>query len=146
MRIKLALLAAGVAVVGLVGLAGAGTAQAAPCTYDNACLWANINYTGYRFNNFYSQSSWANIRYDGTSVPLYRGDGVSTNVSALDNWDPDSTIAVYYNSGYRGPCFTVAAYGSASDFTRVRLTDGTGANDRMNSHRFNVRCGTVYNF
>lgn len=145
MRIRAALLAASVIMLGLVGVTGTANA-AGPCTFQNACLWSGINFTGSRFNNFNSQPNWGNIRYDGTSVPLYRGDGVGTNVSSLDNWDPDSTIAVYYNSGYRGPCFTVAAFGQVSDFGRARLTDGTGANERMNSHHFNVRCGTVYNF
>ncbi|RSM64467.1 hypothetical protein DMH04_51255 [Kibdelosporangium aridum] len=148
MRIKAALLAAA-AVAGLatVGLATtATTAAAAPCTLNNACLWSNPGFGGYRFNNFYSQSNWGAVNYDGTTVRMWRGDGVATNVSALDNWDSDSRIAVYYNSGYRGPCFTVANFGSASDFRRVRLTDGTNANERMNSHHFNRTCGTVYNF
>ena len=144
MKIKSVLLAVGVAIAGLAGFTG--TASAAPCTYDHVCLWSNAGFTGYKYDTFYSQPNWGNLRYAGTSIPLYRGDGVATNVSSLDNWDPDSTVAVYYNSLYRGPCFTVAAYGSASDFTRVRLTDGTVANDRMNSHHFNRLCGQVYNF
>jgi hypothetical protein len=150
MKIKSTLLAAAVAVAsaaGVVGFTGTASAQG-PCTVDNACLWSGTNFSGMRFNNFYSQPSWHNVRYDGTNVPLWARDGVAANVSSLDNWDFDSTIAVYYNSGYGGPCFTVAAGGMVSNFARVPLSGvpGGNANENMNSHHFNRRCGTVYNF
>jgi hypothetical protein len=142
MKMKSVLAAAGLVAGGLVGLSGTAVA----CTYDNACLYSNPSFGGYVFNNYNSQPNWGAVRYDNGSYALWRGDGVGTNVSSLDNWDPNSRIAVYYNSQYRGPCFTVAAYGSASDFRRVTLSNGSNANDRMNSHRFNYTCGPVYNF
>jgi hypothetical protein len=103
-----------------------------------------------RFNNFNSQQNWGSIHYDGTSVRLWAGDGVSNNVSSLDNWDFDSNVAVYYHSGYTGPCFTVAAGGEVSNFAQVPLNSSEvphrNANENMNSHHFNRTCGTVYNF
>jgi hypothetical protein len=150
MKIRTGTIAAAAMIVGAATLFGfTGTASAiGPCTADNACLWSAANFTGMRFNNFNSQPSWHNITYDGTNVRLWERDGVANNVSSLDNWDLDSTIAVYYNSGYAGPCFTVAAGGQASNFAQIPLggVPNGRANDNMNSHHFNQRCGAVYDF
>jgi hypothetical protein len=146
MRIKAALLAVGIAVAGLAGLTG--TANA--CTSadgGHSCLYSAANFSGSRWDDgARSTVRWGDHSYIGTSVRLYAGDGSLSNVSSMRNYDPNSTVAVYYNSQYGGPCFTIAANGRASDFSRVRLSDGSNANDRMNSHQYNVRCGTVYNF
>lgn len=146
MRIKAALLAVGLAVSGLVGLAG--TANA--CTTEDGghtCMYSAADLTGFRWDDdAKSTERWADHSYIGTSVRLYAGDGVPNNVSSMDNWDRDSTVAVYYNSRYRGGCFTIAAYGQVSNMARIRLTDGTNANDRMNSHHYNRTCGPVHNF
>jgi hypothetical protein len=150
MKITSTLVAAGLVAAGFLGFAGTVTAESevAPyqCTRDNACLYSNPRFTGYVRDDFYSRPNWGAIYYDNGPYVLWRGDGVSTNVSSLDNWDLDSRIAVYYNSRYRGPCFTVEAAGAVSDFRQVRLSDGSNANDRMNSHHFNRTCGPVYNF
>ncbi|MFI5530433.1 peptidase inhibitor family I36 protein [Kitasatospora sp. NPDC051853] len=126
---------------------GVGTAHANPsCPDAYACLYSDAGFSGYKRTDFNSRSSWAAVTYDGTSIPLYRGDGVLTNVSSLDNWDKVKPIAVYYNSGWAGPCFTVAVFGQVSDFGGIVLPNGKSANDNMNSHRFGYTCGAVYNF
>ncbi len=146
MRIKAALLAVGMAVAGLVGVTG--TANA--CTSadgGHSCLYSAANFTGMRWDDgARSTPNWGAHTYIGTSVRLYAGDGSLSNVSSMRNYDTNSNVAVYYNSNYRGGCFTIAAGGRASDFARIRLTDGTNANDRMNSHRYNYTCGPVHNF
>lgn len=145
LRIKSALLAAIMAVAGLAGLAG--TANA--CTSadgGHSCLHSAANFTGSRFDDAAaSTANWGAHSYIGTSVRLYAGDGSLSNVSSMRNFDPNSTVAVYYNSNYRGPCFTITANGRASNFANVRLSDGTTANDRMNSHHYNQRCGPLVN-
>ncbi|GAA3000951.1 hypothetical protein GCM10020229_11450 [Kitasatospora albolonga] len=138
------------AVAGLLAVAavgtGVGTAVAsAPCTPNNACLYSDANYQGGKFDNFNRQPNWGQVTYNN-GIQLYRGDYVATNVSSLDNWDLAQNIRVFYNSQYRGACFTVAAGGEVSNFAYVTLSDGTNANDRMNSHIFGGTCGNVYNF
>lgn len=130
-------------------VASGSTASAVECTgeyaYDKVCLHENGGQylNGMLRIDYYSRSSWANITYNGTSTPLYRGDGVLTNVSGATNWDMDSRIAVYYNSNHSGPCFTIRAGGQVF-FNRIVLSNGRSANDNMNSHQFNVTCGSVY--
>lgn len=147
MRIKAALLAVGIAVSGLVGIAG--TANA--CTSadgGHACLYPARDFGGGAKwdDGALSTANWGAHTYIGTSIRLYAGDGSLSNVSSMRNYDTNSNVAVYYNSGYRGGCFTIAAGGRVSDFARVRLSDGTNANDRMNSHHYNRTCGPVHNF
>ncbi|MEV7611636.1 hypothetical protein [Streptomyces sp. NPDC089799] len=133
-------------------LFGAGVAMAAPaqadvCTPDNVCLWSGGNWTGDKRDDYSSRTNWANITYGGTSLPLYRGDNVVSNVSTIDNWDMDTRVSVFYNSGYAGPCFKVEKYGRVSDMSYITLSSGKNANDVMNSHRFGDWCsGTTYDF
>ncbi|MGQ4488171.1 hypothetical protein LRE75_26935 [Streptomyces sp. 372A] len=138
------------AVAGAAGFIAAPSASAAPeCTaeyaYDKICLFENGGQylNGKSRIDLYSRSSWANITYTGTSTALYKGDGVLTNVSGATNWDPDSRVAIYYNSNYAGPCFTIKPHGIVF-FRSVGLSNGRVANDNMNSHRFNVTCGSIY--
>lgn len=113
--------------------------------YDKVCLFEDGGqlFGGRQRFDFYSRTSWANITYDGTSLALYRGDGVTTNVSGAINMDPDSRIAFYYNSNYAGPCFTLRP-NKGVFFRAVTLANGKSANDNMNSHQFNAACGTLY--
>jgi hypothetical protein len=146
MRIKAALLAVGLAVSGLVGLAGPANACTA-ADGGHTCLYSAAGFSGSRWDDgALSTEKWADHSYIGTSVRLYAGDGSLSNVSSMSNWDFDSNVAVYYNSGFRGGCFTIAAGGQVSDMARIRLSDGTNANDRMNSHHYNRTCGPVHNF
>ncbi|MFG2671524.1 hypothetical protein ACPXCP_27220 [Streptomyces sp. DT20] len=137
------------AVAGAAGFIAAPSASAVECTseyaYDKICLFENGGQylNGKLRIDLYSRSSWANITYTGTSTALYKGDGVLTNVSGATNGDPDSRVAVYYNSNYAGPCFTIKPNGSVF-FKNVGLSNGRVANDNMNSHRFNVTCGSIY--
>lgn len=133
-------------------LFGAAVAMAAPaqadvCTPENVCLWSDGNFKGEKRDDFNSRTNWSTITYGGTSLPLYRGDNVISNVSTIDNWDPDTKVSVYYNSGYAGPCFRVAAYGRVSDMSGITLSNGKSANDVMNSHRFGDWCnGATYDY
>ena len=146
MRIKAALVAVGMAVAGVVGLTG--TADA--CTSaggGHTCLYSARDFGGPRWDDgALSTANWGAHTYIGTNVRLYAGDGSLSNVSSMSNYDFDSNVAVYYNSNYRGGCFTIAAGGQVSDMARIRLSDGTNANDRMNSHHYNRTCGPVHNF
>jgi hypothetical protein len=130
------------------GVAMAAPAQAASCTYDHVCLYSDSNFTGYKRDDYNSRHNWGIIYYDGTSVvPLYRYDNAILNVSSVDNWDPDTGVSVFYNSGQVGPCFRVVAYGTASNMASVILSSGKQANDVMNSHNFSEQCaGNSYNF
>ncbi|MEV7611637.1 peptidase inhibitor family I36 protein [Streptomyces sp. NPDC089799] len=129
------------------GAALAAPAQAASCTIQNACLYSDGNFTGHKRDDLYSRTNWGNITYDGTSIPLYQGDGVINNVSSIDNWDPDTRVSVFYNSAYAGPCFKIAAYGSASNLGNINIGVGSSANDKMNSHKFGDACvGNMYDF
>ncbi|MFD5097568.1 peptidase inhibitor family I36 protein [Streptomyces albidochromogenes] len=140
----------------MASLAGAGVAMAAPaqaasCTYNNVCLWSDADFNGYKRNDFNSRPNWSQISYDGgiggAFKPLYEGDGAIDNVSSVDNWDPDTKVSVYYNSGYFGPCFKVAANGAVSDMASIYITSSKTANDNMNSHKFSNEClGATYNF
>lgn len=135
----------------VASLFGAGVAMAAPaqasCTPDNVCLYSDANYQGMKRDDFSSRNNWSNITYGGTSIALYRGDNVVSNVSSMDNWDVDTRISVYYNSGYAGPCFKVEAYGTVSNMASIYLNTGKAANDVMNSHNFTNNCsGSVYSF
>ncbi|MFB7372153.1 peptidase inhibitor family I36 protein [Streptomyces sp. NPDC056222] len=138
------------AVASLFGatVAMAAPAQAFGCTYNNVCLWSDADGNGYVRNDFNSRSSWSNIYYGGSSKPLYQGDGVADNVSSIDNWDPDTGVSVYYNSGYVGPCFMVMANGEVSNMGWVTLSyGGKKANDNMNSHKFSYDCvGNSFDF
>jgi hypothetical protein len=144
MRIKAALLATGLAVGAVVGLAG--TADA--CTSaggGHTCLYSASNFNGSRYDDgALSRPDWGALTYIGTNVRLYAGDGSLSNVSSMSNWDQNSRVAVYYNSNYRGPCFTIEAFGSVGNMYDAILTDGSRANDRMNSHHYNRTCGRVY--
>jgi len=146
MRIKATLLALGVAVASLVGLSGTANACTA-ADGGHSCLYSAANFSGSRWDDgAKSTQKWADHYYIGTKVKLYAGDGSLSNVSSMRNYDPNSTVAVYYNSGYAGPCFTIAANGRVSNFMSITLSSGKSANDNMNSHQYNERCGTVYNF
>jgi hypothetical protein len=150
MRIKATLLALGVAVASLVGLSGTANACTAAdgghsCLYSAAGLGTGPNKLRWD-DGARSTENWGDHFYIGTQIRLYAGDGSLSNVSSMRNYDPNSTVAVYFNSRFRGGCFTIAAGGTASDFSRIRLSDGTNANDRMNSHQYNVRCGPIHNF
>ncbi|MGF1340716.1 MULTISPECIES: hypothetical protein [unclassified Streptomyces] len=127
-----------------LGVSGA-SASSHTCTYDNACLYENAELEGMYLDSNSSLAMWSLSRYAGQPDTYgkspYMGDGVKTNASSLDNWDIDSVIGVFYNSSYRGPCFTVGAYKRAMNFKSVTLSSGGGvANDRMNSHQFNNAC------
>ncbi|MFD6888233.1 peptidase inhibitor family I36 protein [Streptomyces sp. NPDC059957] len=126
----------------------AAPAQAQGCTQDNVCLWSDSGYSGYLRDDFNSRSNWSTITYDHAPTRLlYAGDGAVNNVSSMDNWDPDTQVSVYYNSGYAGPCFNIAAYGSVGNMASIILSSGKYANDNMNSHKFGGACtGPVYNF
>jgi hypothetical protein len=135
----------------VLALVGTGIAVAAPaqaeCAFDHACMHSDAGFGGYEREDYNSRNSWANILYDGTSIPLYAGDYVPSNVSSIENRDPDSVISVFYNSGWAGPCFKIAANGAVSNMDGIALTNGKAANDNMNSHRFGNYCsGTTYNF
>ncbi|MCX4783234.1 hypothetical protein [Streptomyces sp. NBC_01264] len=137
----------------VASLFGAGIVMAAPaqaiCTTDNVCLYADSDFNegGYKRDDFSSRTNWSNITYGGTGIALYRGDNVVSNVSSIDNWDWDTKVSVYYNSGYAGPCFKVSAYGHLSNMADIYLSNGKYANDVMNSHNFSDNCaGTTYNF
>ncbi|WP_244315447.1 peptidase inhibitor family I36 protein [Streptomyces albidochromogenes] len=126
----------------------AAPAQAFGCTYNNVCLWSDSGHNGYVRNDFNSRTNWSQISYDGGAFkPLYQGDGVIDNVSSIDNWDPDTRVSVYYNSGYFGPCFKVEANGAVSNMASIYITSSKTANDNMNSHKFSNEClGATYNF
>jgi hypothetical protein len=148
MRVKAALVAVGIAAGSLFGLAG--TAQAA-CQAEWACLYSHNNLGGYKYTSFNSQPNWGSLRYggSGSNIPLWNGSDTGFyNVSSMENKDHNSPIAVFYNSEYRGSCFTIRSSGTVLDFANVRLAGGTKhnwvANDMMNSHHFNQTCGTVY--
>jgi hypothetical protein len=130
--------AAGLTVTALTAPA----ASAAPsCPVQHSCFWSGANYTGYKWDDGgHSTPNWGNVHYAGTTISPYRGDGSLLNVSSMVNRDPDSNVAVYYNSGYRGGCFNVGANGNVPDFSHVTRSDGGPANDRMNSHHYNQRC------
>ncbi|MFD7321161.1 hypothetical protein ACFV9D_08705 [Streptomyces sp. NPDC059875] len=131
-----------------VGVVTAAPTQAASCTPDNACLYSDADFGGYKRDDYSSRHNWEIIYYPGTpDIPLYRGDGYLFNVSSIDNWDTDTRISVYYNSQHFGPCFKIAAYGYVSNMAYINLSNGKTANDVMNSHLFGNNCsGTVYNF
>jgi Peptidase inhibitor family I36 len=134
---KAALLAVGVVTAAAV----VGPAEAAlACSTGDACLYSAANFGGYHYETFYSQPNLGNVRYAGTQIPLYAGDHVPSNVSSLDNWDFEHPIAVYYNSGYRGPCFEIPTGGAERNFANRRLSNGLSANDDMNSFHFNRHC------
>jgi hypothetical protein len=135
---KAVMLAVGAAAT--VAVVAPADAALASCRTDYACLYSNADFGGYKYETFYSTTNLGNVNYGGTSLPLYSGDGVNSNVSSLDNWDFDSPITVYYNSGYRGPCFEIPAGGAKYDFASVRLSNGKTANDNMNSFHFNYHC------
>ncbi|HUQ58964.1 peptidase inhibitor family I36 protein [Lentzea sp.] len=137
------LAAAGVAAVSLVATE---TTASAACRADYACMYSASNYTGLKREDFNSRTNWGQITYNGSSIALYRGDGSQLNVSSMENRDPNSYIAVYYNSGYRGACFRIRPNGSVPNFQTIPLSIGGDANDRMNSHQFNpTNCtGTIY--
>lgn len=137
------LAAAGVAAVSLVATE---TTASAACADEHACMYSASNYTGLKRQDFYSRSNWGQITYDGSSIPLYRGDGAQTNVSSMENRDGNSYIAVYYNSGHRGACFRIRPNRSVPNFQTIPLSIGGDANDRMNSHKFNPdNCtGAIY--
>ncbi|MEU9298427.1 hypothetical protein [Streptomyces sp. NPDC048266] len=130
------------------GVITAAPAQAASCTPDNACLYSDADFGGYKRDDYSTRTNWANIYYPGTpNIPLYAGDNYIFNVSSMDNWDTDTRISVYYNSAHWGPCFKIAAYGYVSNMAYITLSNGKQANDVMNSHLFGDNCsGTVYNF
>ncbi|MFE5485258.1 hypothetical protein [Streptomyces sp. NPDC056527] len=131
------------------GVAMAAPSQAASCTYNNVCLWSDSDLNGAKRNDFNSRPNWSTISYDGGAfVALYRGDGVVENVSSIDNWDPDTGVSVYYNSGHVGPCFMVMANGEVSNMAWVTLSyGGKKANDNMNSHKFSYDCvGNSFDF
>ncbi|MFJ9943612.1 hypothetical protein [Streptomyces erythrochromogenes] len=135
----------------VASLFGAGVVMAAPaqayCNSQHACFYENLGYTGMQRTDFYSRTSWANIAYAGTSIPLYKGDGVPENVTSIENADTDTKLSVYYNSGNLGPCFMIAAYGSVYNMAAIYVKSGTQANDNMNSHRFSNSClGNTYDF
>ncbi|SMC48605.1 peptidase inhibitor family I36 protein [Lentzea albidocapillata] len=142
-KIASVLAAVGVAGVSLVAAEGAASAA---CRADYACMYSASNYTGLKREDFSSRTNWGQITYNGSSVALYRGDGSQLNVSSMQNRDPNSYIAVYYNSGHAGPCFRIRPNGSVPNFQTIRLSIGGDANDRMNSHKFNpTNCtGTIY--
>lgn len=146
MRVKATLLAVGIAAASLFGLAG--TAQAA-CQAEWACMYSNKDLKGHKYTSFDSQANWGALRYANTSIRLWNGsDSGYDNVSSMENRDHNSPIAVYYNSGYKGACFTIRSDSAVSNFANVRLSgDGRDAwdgNDKMNSHHFNIGCGTYY--
>jgi len=143
MRISSVLATVGLMMASLLSFAGTG--KAAVCTYDHSCMFSNASLTGYWYDDGgLSRPHWDAVAYRSTSIRLWAGDGVYNNVSSMDNWDPNSTVAVYYNSNYAGACFTIRAYGTVHDFSFVTLNNGTRANDRMNSHRYNYNCGPLY--
>ncbi|GAA1138644.1 hypothetical protein F4556_007031 [Kitasatospora gansuensis] len=137
-----ALLAAAATATGV----GAGTASAdSDCPTEYACMYSDAGYEGFKRVDFYSQKSWRNVTYDGTGIPLYRGDGVPTNVSSMQNRDTAKYVAVYYNSNQTGPCFSIASFAGVYDFSWIGLSNGLAANDNMNSYLFTYKsCGTVY--
>ncbi|MGW7428162.1 hypothetical protein ACWGIN_01280 [Streptomyces sp. NPDC054861] len=128
------------------GVAMAAPAQAASCTPDNACLYADSDFTGYKRDDYNSLHNWENVTYPGTpNIPLYAGDNYIFNVSSLDNWDVDTRISVYRAPYFMGPCFKIANYGSVTNFAYITLSGGQNANDVMGGHRFGNQCsGTVY--
>ncbi|MGW1775072.1 hypothetical protein [Streptomyces sp. NPDC002104] len=145
-RISAMLLAAASLASGAVLMAA--PAQAASCTPDNACLYSDSDFGGYKRDDYSSRSKWEDIYYAGTpNIPLYWDDNYLFNVSSIDNWDTDTRISVYYNSQWLGPCFKIAAYGYVSNMAYITLSSGKQANDVMNGHLFGNNCsGTVYNF
>ncbi|MDD9378883.1 hypothetical protein M8Z33_19900 [Streptomyces sp. ZAF1911] len=141
-----AMLLAAASLFGAV-VAMAAPAQAADCTEDNVCLWSDSGHTGYLRDDYQSRDNWSIISYEYAGWRLYAGDGNPANVSSIDNWDPDTRVSVYYNSGFAGPCFKVAAYGAVTNMASITLSSGKTANDNMNSHNFTNNCnGTTYNF
>ncbi|WP_426362480.1 hypothetical protein [Streptomyces sp. E-08] len=138
-------------VVAAASLLGAGVtmaapAQAASCTPDNACLYSNSDFTGYKRDDYNSRHNWEIITYPGSpSIPLYAGDNYLYNVSSIDNWDVDTRISVYRAPYHQGPCFKIATYGSVSNLAYITLSSGQNANDVMDAHLFGNNCsGTVY--
>lgn len=129
-----------VGIAAAVAVVAPADAAMAACPYDWACLHSGANFSGYHYNSYYSQPNLGNLRYAGTQIPLYAGDHVPSNVSSFENNDPDSPVAVYYNSSYRGPCFTISAGGGYSNFAVIPLSNGLTANDNMNSFHFNQYC------
>ncbi|MEA5360925.1 peptidase inhibitor family I36 protein [Amycolatopsis sp., V23-08] len=129
------------------GIVAAGPAQAT-CRAQYACMYSNSNLGGHKYENFNSQPNWGSLRYGDANIPLWAGDGTYDNVSSMENKDTNSPIAVYYNSQYRGSCFTIRSSGTVRNFADVELSgdnhDGWAANDVMNSHHFNIACGTYY--
>src|SRR5262245_40763339 len=94
-------------------LFGASVAMAAPaqaytCTPDNACLYSDSGFWGMVRDDFSSRPNWSQVYYIGGPA-LYQGDYHLDNVSSISNWDYDTKISVFYNSGYAGPCFKIAA-------------------------------------
>ncbi|MEU9302875.1 hypothetical protein [Streptomyces sp. NPDC048269] len=136
----------------VVSLFGAGIALAGPaqayCDYDHACFYSNSNFEGWKRRDYNSQLNWRNLAYDNNgNAPLYYTDGYPSNVSSIENEDPDTKLSVYYNSGNLGPCFMVAANGSVSNMGGIYIKSGMTANDNMNSHKFSNSClGNTYNF
>ncbi|MFD4668890.1 peptidase inhibitor family I36 protein [Lentzea sp. NPDC058450] len=143
-KIASVLAAVGVAAVSLVTAQGVANAA---CTYDHACMYSAANYTGLKRDDGFSRRNWGEITYSGSSIALYRGDGSQQNVSSMQNRDPNSYIAVFYNSNYGGSCFRIKPNGSVPNFQSIPLSRGGDANDRMNSHEFNsgkCQTGTIY--
>ncbi len=124
------------------GTATANTVES-PCQQGHFCLWSQPNFTGLTHTSTRSAPSWGALTYDNTQVPLT---SAAHPVSSLDNRGNGFRVALYYNSGYRGPCFTVAAHGTVSDLRHARLSDGSSAHRRTTSHVFNRSCGPVYDF
>lgn len=135
----------------VASLFGAGVVMAAPaqayCNYDKVCLSEDAGWLGYTREDYYSRPKWSDVSYPGSIIPLYQFDGADSNVSSIENTDPDTPVSVYYNSGYAGPCFRVAKYGIVSNMASIKITSSKYANDNMNSHQFSNSCfGGLYNF
>ncbi|MER5635683.1 peptidase inhibitor family I36 protein [Kitasatospora sp. NPDC002227] len=138
------LAAAGLLALAATGVGVSSASASTACANGYLCLYSDSYWSGAERVDFYSRSTWTNITYAGTNTALYRGDGVGTNVSSVDNGDFSKNVAFYYNSNYSGPCFTVAAGRWIGDFSAIGLSNGLSANDNMNSHHFGYTCGTVY--
>ncbi|RSM64468.1 hypothetical protein DMH04_51260 [Kibdelosporangium aridum] len=132
-----------VAALTVIGGTAAATTVESPCQQGSVCLWSQPNFTGLTHTSVRSVPSWGALTYDGTQIPLT---SATHPVTSVDNRGNGFRVALYYNSGYRGPCFTVAAHGTVSDLRQVRLSDGSSAHRRMTSHAVNRSCGPVYDF
>jgi hypothetical protein len=133
MRIRKALVAATVALMGALGGTFAVAAPASAVTsedglidFDELVLWRDTSFSGPLFDEFFGLSDYRTKNFIGTSTNL------NDNVSSLANYDDVFSVNVFSNINCTGAPLTLNTIGGTLWFSSN--LGSFGLNDQLSSH------------